>query len=82
MRESKRLSKQYLRRSKKRFLEGTRASSPFEAVISGARTLKQWTDILNFERELELQNTDRALNGLQAQNTELGKSTLEICHPA
>jgi hypothetical protein len=55
MRESKLLGKQYLRRSKKRFLEGTRASSPFEAVMQGIRTLEQWADILNFERELEIE---------------------------
>ena len=55
MREMKLLGKQYLRRSKKRFLEGTRASSPFEAVMQGVRTLEQWADVLNFERELEIE---------------------------
>jgi hypothetical protein len=55
MREIKLLGKQYLRRSKKRFLEGIRASSPFEAVMQGIRTLEQWADILNQERELEIE---------------------------
>ena len=77
MRESTRLGKLYLRRSKKRFLEGIRASSPFEAVVSGARTLEQWTDILNFERELELQKVNSGLTLSQAQNAERSKSTLK-----
>ena len=45
----------YLRRSTKRFLGFTRYRSPFEAVLNGARTLEQWADILNEERELELE---------------------------
>ncbi len=45
----------YLRRSTKRFLGFTRYRSPFEAVLCGVRTLEQWADILNEERELELE---------------------------
>jgi hypothetical protein len=45
----------YLRRSTNRFLGFTRYRSPFEAVLNGVRTLEQWADILNEERELELE---------------------------
>ncbi len=76
MRESTRLGKLYLRRSKKRFLEGIRASSPFEAVVSGARTLEQWTDILNFERT-RVAKVNSGLTLSQAQNAERSKSTLK-----
>jgi hypothetical protein len=51
----------YLRRSAQRFLGATRYRSPFEAVLYGVRTLEQWTNILNEERELELQRQSREL---------------------
>jgi hypothetical protein len=51
----------YLRRSARRFLGFTRYRSPFEAVLYGTRTLEQWTNILNEERELELQRQSKEL---------------------
>jgi hypothetical protein len=75
MREMKLLGKHYLRRSKKRFLEGTRARTPFEAVASGARTLEQWADVLNFEREFEIERL-----GLKPEAREnlVGRQPLSI----
>ncbi len=55
MPKQKSIKTNYLRRSTRRFLGFTRYRSPFEAVLSGVRTLEQWADILNEERELEQQ---------------------------
>jgi hypothetical protein len=44
----------YFKRASKRFLEGTRCTSPCDAVAIGLRTLEQWAAILAEERELEL----------------------------
>ena len=43
----------YLKRARRRFLEGTRCKSPLEAVEAGLRTLCQWADVLAEEREAE-----------------------------
>jgi hypothetical protein len=43
----------YITRAKKRFLEGTSYRVPVEAVTRGRRTLEQWVEILNEERDLE-----------------------------
>jgi hypothetical protein len=45
----------YMKRAAKRFLEGTRCKHPIEAVERGLRTLEEWVDCLNAERELERQ---------------------------
>jgi hypothetical protein len=45
----------YMKRAAKRFLEGTRCKQPIEAVERGLRTLEDWVDCLNAERELERQ---------------------------
>jgi hypothetical protein len=42
----------YYRRAAKQFLAGTRYKAPFEMVQAGLKTLKQWTDLLDFERDL------------------------------
>lgn len=55
MPKQKSIKTNYLRRSTSRFLGFTRYRSPFEAVLYGVRTLEQWADILNEERELELE---------------------------
>ncbi len=55
MSKFKKIGTNYLRRSAKRFLLGTGCRSPFEAVMRGSRTLEHWADILDEERELELQ---------------------------
>jgi hypothetical protein len=44
----------YITRAKKRFLEGTSYRVPVEAVQRGRRTLEQWAEILNEERDLEM----------------------------
>ena len=43
----------YLNRASRRFLEGTKYRTPYEAVEAGVRSLAQWTDILGEEREAE-----------------------------
>jgi hypothetical protein len=43
----------YLRRAKRRFLDGTRHRIPVEAVTAGVRTLEAWATILDEEREIE-----------------------------
>jgi hypothetical protein len=43
----------YVRRAKRRFLEGLWHRSPVEAVLAGKRTLEEWADLLEFERERE-----------------------------
>jgi hypothetical protein len=50
---------EYLRRAKKRFLEGLWYSAPVDAVLAGKRTLEQWTDIVSEERELEMRGKTR-----------------------
>lgn len=52
----------YMKRAAKKFLEGTRFRHPIEAVEKGVRTLEEWVDCLNFEREIdrELALTARA----------------------
>ena len=52
----------YMKRAAKKFLEGTRFRHPIEAVEKGVRTLEEWVDCLNAERELdrELALTARA----------------------
>ncbi len=45
----------YMKRAAKKFLEGTRFRHPIEAVEKGVRTLEEWVDCLNAERELERQ---------------------------
>ncbi len=44
----------YITRAKKRFLEGTSYRVPVEAVMRGRRTLEQWVEVLNEERDLEI----------------------------
>jgi hypothetical protein len=61
MPKQKSIKTKYLRRSVQRFLGFTRYRSPFEAVLYGVRTLEQWTNILNEERELELQLQSKKL---------------------
>ena len=49
----------YLKRAKKRFLQGLWYASPVEAVLAGKRTLEDWVDIVAFERDLERQTQTR-----------------------
>ena len=43
----------YMKRAAKKFLEGTRFRHPIEAVEKGVRTLEEWVDCLNAEREID-----------------------------
>jgi hypothetical protein len=43
----------YYRRAAKQFLAGTRFKAPFEMVQAGLKTLEEWADLLNFERDLD-----------------------------
>jgi exonuclease VII large subunit len=45
----------YYKRASKRFLAGTRFNTPSDAVNAGAKTLREWTQILEEERHNELQ---------------------------
>ena len=49
----------YLKRAKKRFLQGVWYASPVEAVLAGKRTLEDWVDLVAFERDLERQTQTR-----------------------
>ncbi len=46
----------YYRRAAKRFLSGTRYKAPFELVQAGLKSLKEWVDLLNLERDLDQVN--------------------------
>lgn len=64
------LGTQYLHHRKKRFLEDTRCRTPVEAVMAVKRTLEQWSDILNEEREFELEHLNtRSLARLEISKT-------------
>jgi hypothetical protein len=41
------------KRAAKRFLQGSRFKTPYEAVEAGARTLEEWSRLLLEEREIE-----------------------------
>jgi hypothetical protein len=43
----------YYRRAAKQFLSGTRYKAPFDLVQAGLKSLKEWTDLLNLERDLD-----------------------------
>jgi hypothetical protein len=43
----------YFKRASKRFLNGSKFKTPFEAVEAGTRTLEEWSRVLLEERELE-----------------------------
>ena len=44
----------YLKRARQRFLAGTRFKVPAQAVEEGRRSLMEWTEILEEEREAEV----------------------------
>ena len=46
----------YMKRAAHRFLEGTKFRTPVEAVEAGLKSLGEWADILQEERELEATN--------------------------
>ena len=46
---------QYFKRASKRFLNGTRSKTPFEAVQAGSRTLEEWVLVLEEERIVEME---------------------------
>jgi hypothetical protein len=50
----------YLKRAKKRFLQGLWHTSPVDAVLAGKRTLEEWVDIVAQEHDLEMQNQTTA----------------------
>ncbi len=49
----------YLKRAKKRFLQGLWHASPVEAVLAGKRTLEEWVDIVAEEHDLETRSQTR-----------------------
>lgn len=46
----------YMKRAAVRFLIGTKFRTPVEAVEAGLKSLGEWADILQEERELEVSN--------------------------
>jgi hypothetical protein len=46
----------YMKRAAVRFLTGTKFRTPVEAVEAGLKSLGEWADILQEERELEASN--------------------------
>ncbi len=66
----------YMRRAAKRFLEGTRCKHPIEAVEKGVRTLEEWVDCLNMERELDRQAASEARqSGRTTQSEKAQRNT-------
>ena len=51
MRRKKHEAPNYVQRAAIQFLTGTKCRAPIEAVELGIRSLEDWTDILNLERE-------------------------------
>ena len=49
----------YLKRAKKRFLQGLWCASPVEAVLAGKRTLEDWVEVVALERDVEMQGKTR-----------------------
>ncbi len=49
----------YLKRAKKRFLQGLWYASPAEAVLAGKRTLEDWVEAVALERDLEMRGKTR-----------------------
>jgi hypothetical protein len=49
----------YLKRAKKRFLQGLWHTSPVDAVLAGKRTLEEWVDIVADEHDIEMQSKSR-----------------------
>jgi hypothetical protein len=47
----------YAERARKRFCKGTCFIAPVDLVLSGQRTLEDWTAVLEKERELDHLNT-------------------------
>ena len=45
----------HFKRASKRFLDGTRCKTPFEAVQTGIRTLEEWVTVLEEERIVEME---------------------------
>ena len=45
----------HFKRASKRFLDGTRCKTPFEAVQTGIRTLEEWVMVLEEERIVEME---------------------------
>lgn len=60
----------YMKRAAKKFLEGTRFRHPIEAVEKGVRTLEEWVDCLNAERELEREMLSAGRGSRTARHTE------------
>jgi hypothetical protein len=46
----------YMKRAALRFLAGTKFRTPVEAVEAGIKSLGEWADVLQEERELEASN--------------------------
>ncbi len=48
----------YMKRAARRFLEGTKYRTPVEAVEAGIKSLGEWADMLQEERELEASSNE------------------------
>jgi hypothetical protein len=55
----------YYRRAARQFLSGTRYKAPFEVVEAGLKTLEEWVNLLNLERDLD------EINRLERHNRRL-----------
>jgi hypothetical protein len=64
----------YMKRASRKFLEGTRYRTPADAVEAGVKTLTQWVDALNTERERDwLEQTVSGARAARAQEV-LGRT--------
>ena len=44
----------HFKRASKRFLNGTRCNTPFEAVQAGIKTIREWVRVLEEEQIVEM----------------------------
>ncbi len=59
----------YLRRASKRFIQGTGKRTPWEAVEAGLRSLTDWAQVLDEERERDvLEARERSLRRRTRRN--------------
>ena len=65
----------YMKRAARKFLAGTRFRTPVDAVEAGIRTLTDWVDALNFERERD--KLERAGDDLRT-DTQLARVSRSI----
>jgi hypothetical protein len=68
----------YYRRAAKQFLAGTRFKAPCEMVAASLKSLEEWTDLLNFERDLDQKKRVQRLNTAKSHGSNLWRNSSRI----